>query len=326
MKSVKAFILQATKASYCEEIEVIQSLWSGYGKISRYLLTGGITKTVIVKNIIFPNQSNHPRGWNTTTSHERKVKSYEIETVFYTTYNLCNDNCRTPQLIGAKTIGEEQVIVLEDLDAAGYPIRKSQLNKNEVKICLKWLANFHALFLNVTPNGLWKKGTYWQLSTRLDELKVMDESVLKQKATIIDEKLNNCRFQTFVHGDAKVANFCFSEDMTKVAALDFQYVGGGCGIKDVAYLLGSCLTENECEQYESELLAYYFSELKESLNKNHKDMPVNELENEWRNLYPFAWTDFTRFLMGWMPTHQKINRYSKLQINKTLDLINNSSK
>jgi hypothetical protein len=27
-------------------------------------------------------------------------------------------------------------------------------------------------------------------------------------------------------------------------------------------------------------------------------------------MYPIAITDFTRFLLGWMPTHQKLNDYS----------------
>ena len=54
----------------------------------------------------------------------------------------------------------------------------------------------------------------------------------------------------------------------QVAAVDFQYVGGGCGIKDVAYFIGSCLYEEDCERYEEGLLDWYFSQLKEALDKH----------------------------------------------------------
>lgn len=323
MNNIKNVILKATNASDCEEIEVVQSLWSGYGKISRYVLEGSETKTIIVKNIIFPNQANHPRGWNTNISHERKVKSYQVETAFYKTYNqLCSNECRTPKLIATETIGEEQVIILEDLNEAGYPIRKSHLSIKEVKICLKWLANFHATFLNETPKRLWDVGTYWHFGTRPDEFSAMKASPLKQAASAIDELLNNCKYQTLVHGDAKVANFCFSEDMTKVAAVDFQYVGGSCGMKDFAYLIGSCLSENECKQYEDELLNYYFHELELALVNTLNPKEINELKKEWTNMFPVAWADFDRFLLGWMPTHQKINAYSKLKVEEALKQLN----
>jgi len=319
MNNIKDFILKATNASHCEEVEVIQSLWSGYGKISRYQLTDGDTNTVIVKNIIFPTQANHPRGWNTSISHDRKVKSYQVETEYYKNFNnLCNSYCRTPKLIGCKTIIAEQVIILEDLDASGYPSRKDKLTIEQVKVCLKWLANFHAVFLGIKPLGLWEIGCYWHLDTRSDEFDAMNESLLKHAAKDIDKLLNNCKYQTLVHGDAKVANFCFSKDLQKVSAVDFQYVGGGCGMKDVAYLMGSCLTEDECSTYEQELLSYYFKELEFALDELNIVINLKDLENEWRMLYSVCWADFTRFLMGWMPSHQKINGYSKLKVDEAL--------
>jgi len=322
-KEFEETILKVTAAKGIINSDPIQSLWSGYGEITRVNLLKVQVSSVIVKNIQLPKQSNHLRGWNTTISHQRKIKSYEVEMSFYKQWSeLCKDNCRVPKCYAVSTIGEESLIVLEDLDASGYPIKKSSLTKEETKTCLKWLANFHAAFMNIVPEGLWEKGTYWHLSTRSEEFEVMKNGELKESAKQIDQILNNCKHQTFVHGDAKVANFCFSTDGTEVAAVDFQYVGGGCGIKDVAYLMGSCLTESECEKLEKELLNYYFKELESTLGKIHKKLKFKELEKEWRYLYSFAWADFTRFLLGWMPTHQKLNNYSQQQVSKTLLLLN----
>ena len=311
----KEYLLKVTQSQSCKEIEIIQTLWSGYGKISRYELDNDSSKTVVVKTILLEQVATHPRGWNTDNSHNRKVKSYEIETNWYEKWNqLCTSNCRTPKFIGSFSLEKDQWIILEDLDV-NFPSRKHHLNVSEVKVCLKWLANFHANFLTQKPIGLWKIGTYWNLETRPDEFEKIENQELKSKAHLIDEILNNCTYKTIVHGDAKVANFCFSQDGKKVAAVDFQYVGGGCGIKDIAYFLGSCLSSSECETFEKELLDFYFSELEQAL-----DVTINfkELEQEWRDLYPVACTDFTRFLLGWMPSHQKVNKYNLEMMNSVL--------
>ena len=80
----------------------------------------------------------------------------------------------------------------------------------DVKNCLFWLATFHATFMNNSAEGLWDVGTYWHLATRPDELASMEDGKLKNAAAAIDQMLNNCKFQTLVHGDAKLANFCFA--------------------------------------------------------------------------------------------------------------------
>jgi hypothetical protein len=305
----KDYFLKTTHASDCQEVEIIQSLWSDYGRISRYQLDNSSLKTVVVKFIAL-NQSNaHPRGWNTSHSHNRKVKSYKIETHWYQKWNdRCVEACNVPEFIGSFSEGDDQWIILEDLNL-NFPLRKQQLNLSEVKVCLEWLANFHASFLNHPPKGLWEVGTYWHLDTRPDEFKKIEHQALKSKAKLIDQLLNQCKHQTIVHGDAKLANFCFSEDGKKVAAVDFQYVGGGCGMKDVAYFLGSCLSSSECIEYQDELLDFYFSIVEKALSSASSTIDFIELEQEWRKLYPIACTDFTRFLLGWMPSHQKINNY-----------------
>jgi thiamine kinase-like enzyme len=173
--------------------------------------------------------------------------------------------------------------------------------------------------MGVEPTQLWKTGTYWHLATRSEELAKLDDISLKKVAPAVDQILTNTVHQTLVHGDAKLANFCFSRSGKDVAAVDFQYVGGGCGIKDLAYFIGSCLDESSCERREPELLDHYFTTLHSNLSINRPDLDPKAIETEWRELYPVAWTDFHRFLKGWSPDHWKINSYSQRLANQVID-------
>ena len=308
-------ILQKTGAvSYAVE-EVLQELWSGYGQILRLRLEGGDYATLIAKLIVLPEKVTHPRGWNTRLSHQRKKRSYQVESSWYRHFNSrCGAWCRTPEFIAYVEKDEESLLLLEDLDDSGYPVRLSTVTLSEVALCLRWLAEFHALFVQENrsaPDQLWKIGTYWHLATRPDEWAALANSPLKSGASAIDEKLNQARFQTLVHGDAKLANFCFSQDSNKVSGLDFQYVGGGCGMKDVAYFLGSCLDEEIIATKEEELLNMYFDSLTAALIGRQSAVDPVAVIAEWRELYPYAWADFHRFLKGWCPSHWKLNGYSE---------------
>lgn len=311
-EQMEQMILRATGATGVQQGEVIQSLWSGYGEIVRCFLRGTDRQSVVLKHVKFPSEVNHPRGWHNDLSHQRKVHSYEVEMNWYGDWaNQCDDACRVPHCFASQTIGEEHVIVLEDLDAAGYPRRRANLDVDGVKQCLSWLAHFHARFMGEDPSGLWHTGTYWHLATRPDELQVMHDEDLRDAAPILDSMLSCARYQTLVHGDAKVANFCFGEEKSAVAAVDFQYVGGGCGMKDVAYFLGSCLSDRDQQRLEQELLDFYFIQLKAALQSVRSDVDAVAVEQEWRALFAIAQADFYRFLVGWMPTHWKINDYNR---------------
>ena len=311
-EEIDRFVLELTQAEGLKNLGVVQSLWSGYGSIDRIGLEGTDVQSVIVKRVQ-PGDGGHPRGWNTDLSHQRKLKSYQVESQWYRVQSNRNGPslARIPDCLGVKTDGDETLLVLEDLDAAGFAGRRSSVNQTEWQACVRWLAAFHAEHLGVASEGLWESGTYWHLETRPDELGKLEDLPLKKAASAIDARLKASVFQTLVHGDAKLANFCFSPDGSEVAAVDFQYVGGGCGMKDLAYFVGSCFRDEEAERREGEVLNFYFKELRGFLERIGRDDSPDELEADWRPLYRVAWADFHRFMKGWSPGHWKLSDYSE---------------
>ncbi len=294
VRSVK----RATGASSVELGARIQSLWSGYGEIRRAELEGATVPTAIVKIIMPPARAAEAQNAAAVRSHARKLRSYEVELAFYQKYAArCAESARVPAAYFCEKTPTGALFVLEDLDASGFPARRSRPSEQDIVDCLSWLASFHATFLEQTPEALWKVGTYWHLATRPDELSRMKDDELRNAAPRIDARLRAARHRTLVHGDAKLENFCFrSGAATGVAAVDFQYVGGGVGVQDVAYFLDSCLDPASCERLAPRLLDTYFAALRRAAPPL-----ADEVETEWRALYPFARVDFHRFLLGWAP-------------------------
>lgn len=313
-KQVESFILDVTGAERVEKAELIQPLWNRYGELLRVTLQGGASESVILKHIRLPEVVDHPKGFHSKISHDRKMKSYQAEFHWYRDFNdhnLKDQTSVTPRMIGASQSDGLQAILLEDLVLAGFRQAPKSVSWDQVKVLLSWLGCFHAKYLGTEPDGLWRTGTYWHLKTRPEELQVLweEDPRLAQMAWFIDRNLENCKYKTILHGDAKLANFLFLRDHSKAAAVDFQYIGGGCGMKDVAYLIGSCMEETEIEKRESEILDFYFETFKKGTHLPSADL--NAVELEWRKLYPFAVADFHRFIKGWSPGHWKINSYAE---------------
>ena len=284
--------------------ERVQQLWSGYGQIVRLRLRDAAERSVIVK-LVQPPAAVRTASEAEQRAHARKLRSYAVELCFYEHYaRRCSDACRVAASLLCERSGEGWLFVLEDLDAAGFTERRAFLPSSGVRACLAWLAHFHATFLGDTARGLHAIGTYWHLETRPDELSRMADAELRAAASWLDARLRRARYRTLVHGDAKVENFCFSDDLTEVAAVDFQYVGLGCGVQDVAYFLSSCLDERALQQHADELLDGYFEALRLALRTTHPDVDAAALEAEWRALYPIAWADFCRFMSGWAPEQE----------------------
>ncbi len=316
--NIEQEIIRCTQATEIISSASVQTLWSGYGEIRRFFLKGGKYARVIAKHIQWPDNQNHPRGWNTELSHQRKLKSYQIERNWYEHFSSkTTDSCKIPQLLHVSEIDNAILLIMEDLDESDFHIRlePATVTLEDAKNCLRWLAHFHATFMGVDPAGLWDTGTYWHLDTRPDELEKMGNKRLKNAAKDIDQQLSNAQFQTLVHGDAKLANFCFSKT-NEVAAIDFQYVGKGCGMKDVVYLISSCFEDILAEKYEEELLDQYFQQLGLVIPKQ---IDFQQLKEEWGKLYKYAWADFYRFLDGWSPGHWKMHPYSERLTKEVMD-------
>jgi aminoglycoside phosphotransferase (APT) family kinase protein len=312
MDAELSWITSITGASRARRGDRIQSLWSGYGELFRVHLTGADRETAIVKWVKPPARARtSPRD----ASHARKCRSYDVELAWYRKFApLCDDPCRVPQLLGSRAADGEWMFLLEDLDAAGFAERRRDPSGAALDACLAWLAALHARFLGVPPDRLWKTGTYWHLATRPDELAAIDDDALRAAAPILDRKLRSCVFQTIVHGDAKPDNFCFTRRGTAVAAVDFQYVGGGCGMKDVAYLLSGGSTADAH-------LETYFVHLRAAAARRVDPLPrdaLDALETEWRALYPIACADYYRFLAGWAKDHWRRDREGQRLVSRVL--------
>ncbi|HUS28516.1 MAG TPA: hypothetical protein VMZ53_08405 [Kofleriaceae bacterium] len=269
--------------------ERIQSLWGGVGELFRIELEDGPIDTAIVK------WAQPPVGVDDVSTRRKKM-SFAVEVAFYRSFaRRCDDSCRVANLLAARISEEDAVLVLEDLDAAGYPRRTDEADDGQLDAALAWLASFHARFVGERPGQLWPTGTYWHLDTRLDELAVIEDRALREAAPAIAYKLSSARFQTIVHGDPKEANFCFGP--AGIAAVDFQYTGRACGMTDLAYLLYGRADE-PADGIDHVRIATYFAHLRARLPAT---VDGDALEAEWRALYAYARLDFCRFLAGWRP-------------------------
>jgi hypothetical protein len=310
-EDLTARVVRATGARGFELGRRLQAVWGGYGEVWRgELSTESGVSSVIVKDVRPPDDDG-------SLAHRRKLRSYRVEQSFYARFaNLLGDRSRVAKALGLSSTDRAFVTVLEDLEQAGFSTQP-RITSAELAGSLDWLAAFHATFLGESPEELWKVGTYWHLGTRPDELLRMRSGPLRANAAALDQRLNTARFRTLVHGDAKPDNVCHARDGS-VAFVDFQYVGGGVGVKDVAYLLNCCLSPKECESALPRWLDFYFAALRAALVPKLEPDDLVALEREWRELFPVAWLDFYRFLQGWAPGRYDPDPFSEALVGQVL--------
>lgn len=288
--------------------ETVATLWAGYGRIVRFRTREDEPRSVILKHIRFPSGSAADRG------HARKVRSYAVERAFYERFaERSVDFARNPRFLGSRSEAGELWLLLEDLDAAGFSARPRSGQSEVVRAGIEWLAAFHAVHLGRAPDGLWSEGSYWHLATRPDELRAIEGHPLHRLASELDARLRRAKYRTLVHGDPKLENFCATpRPRPRLAAVDFQYVGGGVGVRDLVYFVGSAVQPRRVEEALPGLLDHYFSALRRGLAQGpERAVDCAALEAEWRELVPVAWLDFYRFTLGWSPSWAESDLYGR---------------
>lgn len=291
--------------------ELIQQVWGGYGDVRRVSCTHSISPprtTSVVKTIRLPPLQSQEYA---STSFQRKLSSYMNEVTFYSqvltgiSQRLC-----VPAFLDASVTDTCIQLVLTDLREDGYVQHPSGLRG--ALSCLNWLARFHAAFMvdrhgadcrHTSVHKLWAAGTYWFLGTRRDEFDALEpDSPLRLFAQALDDCLSSSRFYCLVHGDAKFSNFLLNKS-GEAAAVDFQYVGHACGMKDVAYLIDDLCSSSNAQPVTSALDAYFGTLRRELLQQGWEATRLDELERSWRDLFPVAVADFARFYCGWAGVH-----------------------
>ncbi|KAF2170261.1 hypothetical protein M409DRAFT_64585 [Zasmidium cellare ATCC 36951] len=178
-------------------------------------------------------------------------------------------------------------------------------------------------------DGLWLNGGYTYLATRQKEYKSLREdtssewssalctpvpesetglSMAELVAQILSPSVHSSpsspiqQYETLIHGDVKSENLFTTTSGSKVAFFDFQYVGLGLGVCDLAKLFTCSVPESlltsqipshlDMQEGERQLLEYYRDALEGISGRKY---PWEDLVMHWKT----AIVDWHRFQVSW---------------------------
>ena len=104
----------------------------------------------------------------------------------------------------------------------------------------------------------------------------------------LDSRLR-ARFQTLLHGDAKPASFLWADGDGLQPSI-FSMPAPGCGIRDVAYFSTAVGARTDARANSTSTLR----RCRKTGAKAPRKLDAAALEQEWRELFPVAWSDFCR--------------------------------
>lgn len=296
--------------------------------------TNKLHGTYIVKTIQPPPSSGE--GYDEGHARKMLSYRVEANFYRYFAETVSSEECSVPKLIASSASNDAtghqgQTLILEDISLR-FPVlteRRGTLNDAQVRKSLEWLAHFHASSWDITSvstdgfcpppsqaceqnwrgTGLWQQGGYHYLATRQHELESIDPHTdpwgqlgLHAESDLpisVDWCLNNPADRSrlsLIHGDVKAANMAFSTDTRHMAMYDFQYVGVGLGVQDLAKFLTTSIPGRYLDDQDGEekLLKMYHGCLVDKLPNGAK-YEFEQLMRDWE----LALVSWVRFLAGW---------------------------
>ena len=240
-----------------------------------------------------------------------------------------------PRLFLAEGDDNTTCLVMADLRTR-YPRHPEVLSDPQTLAALQSLARFHAAFYanskaaRSASQRLFKRGTFWRYDAPGEAARNVARSwpaALRwlesrgeassgprkwlatrpaRAAPAIHARLCEAKLShgTLLHGDWKAANLFFGVDAS-VAAVDFQFAGGGVGAQDVAYFLFPDFRRDIVGEREQELLDAYFDAFSEALAARVDAGSYKSYSRElFGKHYELARLDFFRHMLGkgWVPT------------------------
>lgn len=267
---------------------------------------------------------------------QRRRESYAVERWFYAdaANRVRSANLFIPKLLASDLDGSKPwpafCILMNDVSQQ-YPHHPDFLSKDLAACALKWIAKFHALFWGESSTtwrrNLWDRGAFWTtksvgtegvstawtgtmryLEQKHPEYMTANTKSLGRRiekagaaiAHLLAKESAGSRYATLIHGDYKAANLFFQDDLESadsVAAVDFQFTGGGLGVEDVAYLLYPD-ARGDHFVYEEELLETYHDELILQLITQQKGGPSTMPFDIFQRYYELSRIDMTRYWLS----------------------------
>lgn len=178
---------------------------------------------------------------------------------------------------------------------------------------------------NVKREGLWLNGGYTYLATRRNEYDSLVNDTSSEWSALLCQpipplsmtitELAACFLtpcgrpvETYLHGDVKSENMCSTERGDKVALFDFQYVGLGLGVCDLAklftcsvpldMLVGSTQISSQLAMTKGEIAL--LDQYRESLLSDRTEIsaPIYDWD-EFQRHWETALVDWCRFQASW---------------------------